>query len=183
MKINFKNRITVLLTILLGLHITFLIMGYCLEEIFKIPDNWETLKSAIVSLNDNKKFWSIFGHNLSLGYILAAGAISLGIITIIIFILNSLSFGFISCFEIKKVGVLKYLSLILPHGIFEIPAMFYFTLAGMVPILVILNKIKKNNKKPKYYFVVYLKYCCFGTILMFIAALVEAFITSYFIKI
>ncbi len=43
-------------------------MGYCLEEIFKIPDNSKTLKSAILSLNDNKKFWSL-GQFISRIYI------------------------------------------------------------------------------------------------------------------
>ena len=92
------------------------------EEVFK---NIESENSAVVALN-------IFANNVEISTILFIGGASFGLLTLFILSMNGIIIGMVLEYVRQEQGVYVILAGVLPHGIFEIPALI---LAGMFGLL------------------------------------------------
>jgi len=92
------------------------------EEVFK---NIESENPAVVALN-------IFANNTETSIILFIGGATFGLITLLILSMNGFIIGIVVEYVRQEQGLYVILAGVLPHGIFEIPAL---VLAGMFGLL------------------------------------------------
>jgi uncharacterized membrane protein SpoIIM required for sporulation len=129
--------------------------------------------------NSNPGVLFFFKHNLKVAFLLWTGAITLGTTTLV----NLFSNGFILGSAVKTVAnqleLTETLSLILPHGIFEIPALIIAGAAGFkIPYELLRFVLGKKDEiiteeDAKEFF----KLVGVSIALIFIAAVIEAEIT------
>lgn len=148
------------------------LIGLMNEEIF---DNIESGNSAVVAAN-------IFVNNLQTSVILFIGGAAFGLITILVLSVNGFVIGIVIEYVRQEQGLYVILAGILPHGIFEIPAL---VLAGMFGLLLggelwkelhgsgdAITAAEQNGRR----FLVYV------LPLLGIAAIIEGFITPEIIQ-
>ncbi|MBC7095452.1 stage II sporulation protein M [Thermococcus sp.] len=131
--------------------------------------------------NSNPGALFFFEHNLKVAFLLWAGAITLGITTLV----NLFSNGFILGSAVKTVEnqlkLTETLLLILPHGIFEIPGLIIAGAAGFkIPYELLRFALGKKEEilteeDAKEFF----KLVGISIVLIFIAAIVESTITLW----
>ena len=127
---------------------------------------------------------AIFLNNTIKALLVMVGGIALGILPVIFIFANGAAVGFVLYGSIGSRGLLTALLAILPHGIFELPAILLATSMGL---LLGRSSIKKlfggGETAIANELALALKF--FGRIvvpLLFIAALVEAFVTSVLVR-
>ncbi|WP_456373405.1 stage II sporulation protein M [Methanocaldococcus sp.] len=123
--------------------------------------------------NNLKLILFIWEHNLSvciMDYII-------GIFSTFVIIFNS----YILSYVLYKFGILTFIYLILPHGIFEIPALILSASSGILFNIGIINLLANikfgTNKEVSYYIKESLKLLILAIILFLIAGIIEGTIT------
>ncbi|NJE26400.1 stage II sporulation protein M [Thermococcus sp. MV5] len=120
-----------------------------------------------------------FAHNIKVALLLWAGSITFGITTVLNLITNGFILGSAIKTTANQIGLKNTLLLILPHGIFEIPALVIAGVAGFkIPYELLRFALGKKNEiiseeDAKEFF----KLVGISILLIFIAAIVEAKIT------
>ncbi|AEF96608.1 stage II sporulation protein M [Methanotorris igneus] len=131
-------------------------------------------------LNIKFNFLTILLTNLKVILLMLAGAITFGLSTFINLIFNGFNVGILVGSTFLTDEPLKLITaLILPHGIFEIPAMLISATAGFkIPYEVILYLLDKKEKPiTEEDIKEFLKLAGISIILIIIAAFVEVYIT------
>ena len=127
----------------------FFILGFSLiyiappEILDPLLDEIRKMIEEIIKESQGKNFiemwWFIFFNNSSIGFISILGGILFGIFPIIFLISNGVSIGLISSLVASKEG-LWTLWMLVPHGIFEIPAIIISFAIGIKLGAFIFNK-------------------------------------------
>jgi stage II sporulation protein M len=149
------------------------IIGFLYQPTFLV--NWviEQMKKALadtIGMSTSQLILYIFFNNIKAGFgglIYGAG---FGIITIILSILNGYAVGYVSSYSISSVGAGSLLNL-LPHGIFELPAIFISFGMGIKFGSFIFYKEKMKNFSMRVFIFVVLP-------LLIIAAIIEGSLIS-----
>jgi len=127
---------------------------------------------------------AIFLNNTIKALLVTVGGAALGILPVIFIFANGAAVGFVLYGSIQSQGLLTVLLAILPHGIFELPAVL---LAASMGLLLGNYSIKKlfgsGETAIGGELALALKFFVRIVVpLLFIAALVEAFVTSVLVK-
>lgn len=171
----FKNKnIKITLGITLGLFILFIIIGYNTG-----PNDIADIKPNVI----NYGIYDIFLNNSKITLYNYIGIISLGSFNLFNIATNGISIGYILKVGIVKFGLFTSILKLVPHAVFEVPAMIIGMSVGFLPITILISKSKKNCCKD-IKFTYYCKYIIYSFIfvifLNFIAAIVEHVISMRF---
>jgi len=154
-------------------------ISFILGYYTKIPTFNNNIKVDITSIFPNT-FSGILSNNLKVILTNLSGCVLFGLPTLI----NILYNGFMIGFEVKGlffIGAdLKYIVLtMLPHGIFEIPAMLISAMAGFKIPYEVIQYLRDRKEKPltEEDIKEFLKLAVISIILITIAAFVEVYIT------
>ncbi|AEH06440.1 stage II sporulation protein M [Methanothermococcus okinawensis] len=131
-------------------------------------------------LNIKFNFPTILLNNLKVIFLMLAGAITFGFSTFINLIFNGFNVGILIGSTFQTNEPLKLITaLILPHGIFEIPAMLISAVAGFkIPYGITLYLLDKKEKPiTEDDIKEFLKLALISIILIVIAAFIELYIT------
>lgn len=165
-----------------------LVGGHMENVIDDIPD------SAGGSKDGNVTATELFLHNELGGIEVYIASILFGIPAIIVIIYNGVSLGLTGALlsHFMPKGWIQYIIYLIPHGIFEFTAMVIQSVAGILLFLFIVDFLKglirseKNGFKEKVIFsyeenkkrfIQSLVLMIFGTILLLIAAPIEAYVS------
>jgi stage II sporulation protein M len=139
----------------------------------------ETIR-LIAELNPYLITLVIFLNNAAKMFITIILGVSVGIFPVVFISLNGLLLGYVIRIALPKLGVLGVASLILPHGVLEIPAALLSTALGLSVGLETARKIIRGEasvkKVLKYSLKIYVKYVI---PMLAAAAVIEGFITPY----
>lgn len=114
---------------------------------------------------NNINFSKIFINNILMYiFIILTGYIH-KIVPLCLYVINLIKFGFIFSISISTIGVIKSVTLIVPHGILEI-------IGFCVAVYIGTNLKKVNNEKET---------IAIGAVLILVAAIIESYITVLFI--
>lgn len=161
------------------IFIFFTLIGFILpiffqEEIISLVNN---LSRQIEGLNLIQLIGFIFFNNLKTSFLAIALGIFLGIFPFAISIVNGYLLGFVARNSVDKAGVFV-LWRVLPHGIFELPAVIMSIGIGM-KLGIGLFKIK-NTKEYKKEIIEALRFFAFVIFpLLLIAAIIEGLLIFY----
>ena len=152
---------------------------------FLLPLLKESLGGDSTSINA----FSIMYQNEISALTIVAGSAIFGIYPILASFANGFAIGFLAGHLIKSIYTLAlFLTLIIPHGIFEIPALLSDCVSGILLFLFIYRVLKDkingmtlkeayyNNQKTIKHMIILL---VVSIILFMIAALIEGYITPY----
>lgn len=170
----YKNKnIIISWAITLILFILFIFIGYK-----TVPSDTSNIDSNII----NYKISEIFLNNSKITLYNYIGILSLGSFNLFNLINNGLIIGHVLKFGIGEFGLLTSILKLLPHAIFEIPAIIISISVGFLPIIVLISKSKKHHDTTNFkYYCKYIFYSfLFVTFLNFIAAIVESTISMKF---
>jgi len=153
----------------------------CIPFFISHTDNYEHL----ISFNQSKGFLEILKNNVAVSFnLVMLGIISLGIVGVGILFVNAYFLG-----ETVLVGILKYgpsfFFSIIPHGIFEIPGTILCLVIIWESNTFIFSKLFPKKDKEYSFKAFFLKvkmYFTCAICLIFIGALIEAYITPKLIK-
>ncbi|USH00409.1 stage II sporulation protein M [Thermococcus argininiproducens] len=134
--------------------------------------------------NFNPGFLFFFRHNINVAFLLWSGAVTFGITTLVNLLFNAFVIGSAIGTTATQIGLTKTLLIILPHGVFEIPALIIAGAAGFkIPYELLrfaLGKKKEmiTEEDAKGFF----KFVGISIVLIFIAAVIESTITMKIAK-
>jgi len=139
---------------IIGIFFVFAIIGYFLpvsQSIIEIILNYiEKILEQTKDLSGLQLIYFIFLNNLQASFIGIIFGIFLGITPIFLAIVNGYVLGFVAALTVKQVGVLSLLNL-LPHGIFELSAVFISLGLGLnLGIPFIYRYFKYYSKKDNF---------------------------------
>ncbi|MGW7929932.1 stage II sporulation protein M [Staphylococcus xylosus] len=156
-----------------GIFICVSFITFIISLIFGILLSHPTNHTTDYDLN----FWTIFMRNLLVCAILIVGFFSLGIISLILLSINSGIFGAVFTQYYDETSFVNFIFSVLPHGIFEVPALIISTAIGISSWLYVFQYVLNHKIRIKndYYF--YLKSIGLVIILLIIGAFIETFIT------
>ena len=137
------------IAVVLGFFTLFFILGFVFpyiapEEVLQpILDEIKKIIEELIKKTEGKGFfglwWFIFSHNSSIGFISIITGFLFSIIPIFFLVSNGLSIGLISSLVTAEAGFFSLWRL-LPHGIFEIPAVILSFSLGIKFGAFIFNK-------------------------------------------
>ncbi|WP_186433765.1 stage II sporulation protein M [Staphylococcus chromogenes] len=156
-----------------GIFVCISFLVFSISLIFGVLLSQPSSKTVDYDLN----FLDIFMKNLLVCVILIIGFFSLGIISLILLSINSGIFGAIFRQYYDDTSFNQFILSILPHGIFEVPALLISAAIGMSSWLYIFQYIFNQRisiKKDSRFFC---KVISFVVILLLIGALIETFVT------
>ena len=164
----------------IAIFVFTILLGYLFPIFFvdQINSYIHDLVSKTDGLGDVQLIGFIFFNNTFVAFISILSGILLGIIPIINTAVNGYVIGFVINLAISKSGVISLWSL-LPHGMFELPAILISLGLGIK----IGSFVFRRNKKLtfKYYFLNSLKVFVFVVIpLLIIAAIIEGSLIALF---
>lgn len=152
---------------------------------FLLPLLRESLGGDNISIDA----FNIMYHNELSALTIVAGSVIFGIYPILASFANGFAIGFLAGYLIKSPHTLAlFLTLIVPHGILEIPALLSDCVSGILLFLFIFNVLKDkingitlkeayyNNQKTIKHMIILL---VVSLVLFMIAALIEGYITPY----
>ncbi len=174
--------------IVIGLFVLGIIISFIIADDiagFLMPILKEALGGDDISINA----FDIMFHNELSALTIVGGSIVFGIYALLASFVNGFAIGFLAGYTIKSTStLLLFLTLIVPHGIFEIPALLSSCVSGILLFLFIFRVLKDkyngmtlkegyyNHQKTIKHMVVLL---IVSVILFMIAALIEGYITPY----
>lgn len=130
---------------------------------------------SMEELYQGESFWSLFGNNLLHCLVCAAG---FGILSVPMLIFDAASIGVTGvAFKFFGGSFTQYLALLLPHCIFEIPALILSCACGLKLFTVLRAYIGGKKEGYKETLIDILKSFIIVFILVLIAAVVEAYLT------
>lgn len=154
------------------------VAAYHAKETQQVVDWAASSLSPGVSLSGLQLFFFIFENNVTALFYSLAESIVFGISPILMIVANGVIIGVFMVLVTKKASFMYFILGILPHGIFEIPAAIISSSMGMRVGSAVILKLRR--KKTSIVGEIYnaLKYFILVVVpLLFIAALIEAFIT------
>lgn len=175
--------------ILIILFVFGLIIGWIVADDIA-PVLMPILKEALVGESQTSvDAFYILSHNLEASVIVLLASVFFGIYAFLSILINGFVVGFMGGYTVKSMSDLAiYLSLIIPHGILEIPALFISAASGILLFLFIYRLIKDmyhgntlnesfdNNKETlKHVIILYL----ISIVLFTVAAMIEGFVTPH----
>ena len=123
-------------------------------------------------------FILIFLNNVRVATIIAFGGIILGIVPFLVLLFNGIVVGIVISYTASRgVPGSKILLSIIPHGIVEIPAFIIAGIGGINWFLEVVKGEGELENRFKRGFKIMLRFLILAISLLFIAALIEAFIT------
>jgi stage II sporulation protein M len=127
---------------------------------------------------------AIFLNNAVKALLVMVGGIAIGLLPAVFLIVNGAALGFVLSSSIPSRGVLAALLAILPHGVFELPAVILATSMGLLLGRCAVNKFfHAGETRISDELALALKFFVRTVVpLLLIAALVEAFVTSALVK-
>lgn len=159
-----------------------------------IPSDISDMGSSGPGMGDDVGAWELFTHNAFGGIVTYLASVLFAIPAIVMLIYNGMNLGFIgSLFSvIMPKGGLLYIVYLIPHGIFEITATVLQSAAGILFFLFLWRlirgmiksdetgfkqKLLKSYELHKKIFIQSLVLLIFATILLIIAAPIEAYLS------
>lgn len=148
------------------------------------------LKEALLEGNETSiDAFQIISHNITTAITVVLLSVFFAIFAIISITVNGFVIGFMGGYTVKSInGLAFFLILIVPHGIFEVPALFLSTASGILLFLFIFRVLtdkyhkysfkeayERNKKTLKHMAVLFLV----SIVLFLIAGLIEGFITPH----
>lgn len=129
---NFLKEIKWYFVFTLGLFCLMFIIGFLFPEVFEeqIRKFIENLRNIVEGKGTIDLITYIFFNNLRASFFALILGITLGIFPLIVIITNGYLVGFVSRIVSMEAG-LFVLWRLLPHGIFELPAVFLSTAIGL----------------------------------------------------
>lgn len=157
------------------------IFGFVFPELFSSYFN-EIIRNLIdktTGLNAAELIFFIFGNNVTGSFVGIFSGIFVGLIPIINIIINGLLVGYVLALAIPIAGFSTILRLV-PHGIFELPAIFISIGLGIKMGLFFLtkkNKFKELKRRMLLSFKVFI-----GVVvpLLIVAAIIEGLLIAFF---
>jgi stage II sporulation protein M len=133
---------------IIGLFFAFVLIGF----LFPIPDFLyneilEFIREILEkteNLSQSEMIWFIISNNIQSSFLGILFGFIYGIFPLIIAIANGYVLGFVSSMSVESVGVASLLK-ILPHGIFELPAIFISLGLGLKFGTFMFQKNKAKN--------------------------------------
>jgi len=169
------NKLPIILTLII-FSLGFIFGLISINNLSKINDKELSKYKPKIEFN----FPTILTNNLKVIFLMLAGAITFGLSTFINLIYNGFNVGLLIGSTFLTNEPLKLISaLILPHGIFEIPAMLISAIAGFkIPYEITLYLLDKKEKPITNEDIKeFLKLSLISIILIIIAAFIEVYIT------
>jgi stage II sporulation protein M len=126
---------------------------------------------------------AIFLNNMIKALLVTVGGLALGLFPVIFLLANGAALGFVLAASMQSHGVLNALLAIVPHGIFELPAILLATSMGLLLGRCAIEKLFGSSEiSISSELALALKFFARIVVpLLVIAALVEAFLTSILI--
>ena len=121
----------------------------------------------------------IFKNNISMMGVNLLGVLTLGIPNLISGVMNGYAMGSAFALALGQFGPVWFFTDILPHGIFEIPVIVASVSVGVLPWMMIANRIYHPEDNRKQLLVCILKYLAVLAAVCCAALLAAAFIESY----
>ncbi|MCY8592712.1 stage II sporulation protein M [Bacillus haynesii] len=158
---------------------SFYVVGLVLGVIFN-----NILPSLSQDNVQNITVLGYFTHNFAANLFLIFSMFTFGILTSILLILNGFLVGLSSLHSITDHGndVLFILTALVPHGIFEIPAMILSGALGFKLLDYVYMKIRGINFSKKQFLLDFLYFVIILFLLTLLAAVIEALITPYLLN-
>lgn len=180
----YRRKITLMLIVSTTIFLISTIIGYRMR--FLSEPNFEPLKETfkfLQGLNPYILTLIIFLNNSAKTLIVIVLGVTVGIVPILFVSLNGLILGYAMYRTLPELGVVGLASLILPHGVFELPAALLSTALGLLVGLEVIKKLIRREASVKtilkYSLKIYVKYII---PMLITAAVVEVFITPYISK-
>jgi uncharacterized membrane protein SpoIIM required for sporulation len=154
----------------------FIVGFFSINSLSKINDKELSNYKPKIEFN----FPTILTNNLKVIFLMLAGAITFGLSTFINLIFNGFNVGaLIGSTFLTNEPLKLIIGLILPHGIFEIPAILISAVAGFkIPYEIVLYLLDKKEKPITNEDIrEFLKLSLISIILIVIAAFIEVYIT------
>jgi stage II sporulation protein M len=123
---------------------------------------------------------AIFVNNTIKALLVIIGGLAFGLFPVIFLLANGAALGFVLSVSMRSRGALTALLAILPHGIFELPAIFLATSMGLLLGRRAIRKLLSSGEiSIRNEFTLALRFFVWIVVpLLVIAALVESFLTS-----
>jgi stage II sporulation protein M len=128
---------------------------------------------------------AIFVNNTIKALLVIIGGLAFGLFPVIFLLANGAALGFVLSVSMRSRGALTALLAILPHGIFELPAIFLATSMGLLLGRRAIRKLLSSGEiSIRNEFTLALRFFVWIVVpLLVIAALVESFLTSVLVTI
>jgi len=124
----------------------------------------------------------IFKNNTIVSLLAMLGGIFFGILPVIFILVNGFFIGVVVFSSVQEYGILVVLSALLPHGIIELPMIFISASIGLrLGVLAFQKIFNRKEKEIRFKYELFSAIRFFVTVivpLLFIAAIIETFITS-----
>jgi stage II sporulation protein M len=171
-----KTRKTIF--ICLGIFILMALVGFFIsppKEIeLQIMEQLRQIGARFQGLSCSETIWAIFSNNVYVSFLSVITGIAFGIVPVFIAMSNGYVIGFVANKVVTKEGLLVLLKL-LPHGIFEIPAIMISIGLGIR-----LGQIWKNKESAKTTWKkITLAFILIVVPLLIIAAIIEGLLIFY----
>lgn len=132
--LDFLREIKTYIYSVVGLFLVFAVLGYVIplpeEYSLQIIDYFRQLIMETENFSSWEMIWFLFANNVTASFFGFVGGIFLGVFPIFNSVVNGFVLGFASKLSIQENGVLSLWRL-LPHGIFEIPALIISLALGV----------------------------------------------------
>jgi stage II sporulation protein M len=167
-----KNR--KFIYIILILYFASAIIGYLFPSLFKsyIDSVITQVLDATENMNIIQMFIFIFQNNLKTAFIGMIFGIAIGVLPLLLTFFNGYILGYVSKLAISKAGVTSLWRL-LPHGIFELLAVFLSFAFGLKLGYVLLTSKRKKKELIKEFSIILEIFVYVVIPLLLIAALIE----------
>ncbi len=163
-----------------GFFLFSIIVGF-LFPIFFVDFVRQAMADMLASVNGLGLFGlitHILMNNLGIGFLQIISGVFFGIFPLISLLFNGYAIGFISNFVVSEAG-LSSLWLLIPHGIFELPAIILSMALGIRIGFFIFSKNRAFELSKR--FILSLKTFIFVIIpLLILAAIIEGFLITFF---
>lgn len=166
---------------IIGLFLVFAVLGFVIplpkEYSLKIIDYFRQLILETENFSSWEMIWFLFANNITASFIGFVGGVFLGVFPVFNSIVNGFVLGFASKLSVQTNGVFSLWRL-LPHGIFEIPALIISLALGLKLGFSIVDSSRKNHwlsvlrKSFKVFFFVVVP-------LLVVAAVIEGFLIVF----
>ena len=183
-----QKQIRWCVAIVSALFIFSVAFGYVLairntQEVKKIVGDSLSQFAGVKELNALMIFLFIFLNNAIKGFLIMAFGIALGIVALMFIFLNGELVGFVlGLAQFSKVGIVRIIVGIVPHGILEIPAIILSAGYGLWLGYRFFRLIWMKDQFKIYFSYALKKYFEVILPLFFVAALIETFVTPYVIR-
>lgn len=177
----YRREATLMFIVSTAIFLTSIIVGYRIGVLleYSLEPLRETFK-PLQGLSPYILALVIFLNNSAKTLIAIVLGVTVGIVPTLFISINGLILGYVIYTALPELGVVGLASLILPHGVFELPAVLLSTALGLLVGLEVIKKLTRREASVKtalrYSLKIYLKYVI---PMLITAAVVEVFVTPY----